>query len=149
MPIPTLLRTSSATALALASLGGLLLPLAPSSSAQAQPLGWGPAPHSVPVYDYPYRGDSRLVQQPQPYGQPYAQPQPYGPAQPPQPSPLLTAEQQAQRCNIGRLVGGLVGGGLGYAVSRGDGRTWATPLGALLGSQMGCNTAQGNAPVPW
>jgi len=55
----------------------------------------------------------------------------------------------AQRCNTGRLVGGLLGGGLGYGLSRQDGRAWAVPLGALLGSQMGCSTAVGNGPRPW
>ncbi|MCF8132393.1 MAG: hypothetical protein K9J72_04635 [Synechococcus sp. Tobar2m-G35] len=48
---------------------------------------------------------------------------------------------QQQRCNTGRLLGGLAGGGIGYASSRGDGRTWAVPLGMLLGSQLGCNAA--------
>jgi hypothetical protein len=57
--------------------------------------------------------------------------------------------QTAQRCNVGRLVGGIVGGGLGYAMSRQDGRTWAVPLGALLGQQMGCNVGIQRAPLPW
>lgn len=61
----------------------------------------------------------------------------------------LTEAQLNQRCNIGRLVGGLVGGGVGYATSRQDGRSWAVPLGALLGSQMGCNVGAGRGPVPW
>jgi hypothetical protein len=58
-------------------------------------------------------------------------------------------EERERRCNQGRLVGGLVGGGAGYALARGNDRVWATPLGALLGSQMGCNALQGNAPLPW
>jgi outer membrane lipoprotein SlyB len=61
----------------------------------------------------------------------------------------LSLEQLAQRCNTGRLVGGLMGGGLGYALSRQDGRAWAIPLGALLGSQVGCSTAAGRGAVPW
>jgi hypothetical protein len=60
-----------------------------------------------------------------------------------------TKAQLAQRCSLGRLVGGLVGGGVGYASSRKDGRSWAIPLGALLGSQMGCNVGAGRGPVPW
>lgn len=48
---------------------------------------------------------------------------------------------QQQRCNTGRLLGGLAGGGIGYVSSRGDGRSWAVPLGVLLGSQLGCNAA--------
>ena len=55
----------------------------------------------------------------------------------------------AQRCNTGRLVGGLLGGGLGYGLSRQDGRAWAIPLGALLGSQVGCSAAAGRGPLPW
>lgn len=61
----------------------------------------------------------------------------------------LTPMQMAQRCNTGRLVGGLLGGGLGYGLSRKDGRAWAIPLGALLGSQMGCSAAVGRGPQPW
>ncbi|NQV09567.1 MAG: hypothetical protein HQ527_00095 [Cyanobacteria bacterium] len=59
------------------------------------------------------------------------------------------AQNLQQRCSIGRLVGGVLGGGLGYAASRQDGRTWAVPLGALLGSQVGCNAGQGRDPLPW
>jgi hypothetical protein len=58
-------------------------------------------------------------------------------------------EERARRCSQGRLVGGLVGGGAGYALAKGNDRVWATPLGALLGSQIGCNAVQGNAPLPW
>jgi len=61
----------------------------------------------------------------------------------------LTPEQQAQRCNTGRLIGGLGGGAAAYAMSRGNGRAWAIPLGALLGSQVGCNAAAGRGPLPW
>ena len=64
-------------------------------------------------------------------------------------APPLTPEQQAQRCNTGRLIGGLGGGAMAYAMSRGDGRAWAIPLGALLGSQVGCSAAAGRGPLPW
>ena len=47
----------------------------------------------------------------------------------------------------GRLIGGLAGGGIGYMASRKDGRSWAVPLGALLGTQMGCPLAQGRGPL--
>ena len=58
----------------------------------------------------------------------------------------LDPQAAQRRCNIGRLIGGLAGGGLGYAASRDDGRAWAIPLGALLGSQVGCPVAQGQGP---
>ena len=64
-------------------------------------------------------------------------------------APPLTPEQQAQRCNTGRLIGGLGGGAVAYAMSRDDGRAWAIPLGALLGSQVGCNVSAGRGPLPW
>ncbi len=64
-------------------------------------------------------------------------------------TPPLTPEQQIQRCNTGRLIGGLGGGAVAYAMSRDDGRAWAIPLGALLGSQVGCNAAAGRGPKPW
>lgn len=63
--------------------------------------------------------------------------------------PNYIQAQTAQRCNVGRLVGGIVGGGLGYAMSRQDGRAWAVPLGALLGQQMGCSVGAQRAPLPW
>ena len=59
---------------------------------------------------------------------------------------LLDPQAAQLRCNIGRLIGGLAGGGLGYAASRDDGRAWAIPLGPLLGSQVGCPVAQGQGP---
>ena len=46
-------------------------------------------------------------------------------------------------CTDGKIAGGLVGGGLGAAISRGDGRWWAIPLGAVLGSRIGCEVEGG------
>ena len=81
------------------------------------------------------------------------------PAPLPAPAPAEVDPQQApvaqtpspealnRRCNAGRLIGGLAGGGIGYMASRKDGRSWAVPLGALLGTQMGCPLAQGRGPL--
>ena len=63
--------------------------------------------------------------------------------------PWRQVRSTPERCNTGRLVGGLTGGAAAYALSRQDGRAWAIPLGALLGSQMGCSVATGRGPVPW
>ena len=41
-------------------------------------------------------------------------------------------------CIEGGLLGGIAGGGLGAALSRGDGRWWAIPLGIVGGSIVGC-----------
>ena len=48
-----------------------------------------------------------------------------------------TIEYDNNDCTDGKIAGGLVGGGLGAALSRGDGRWWAIPLGAVLGSRIG------------
>ena len=46
-------------------------------------------------------------------------------------------------CTDGKIAGGLLGGGLGAALSRDDGRWWAIPLGAVLGSRIGCEMEGG------
>ena len=66
-----------------------------------------------------------------------------------QQEPWRQVRSTPERCNTGRLLGGLTGGAAAYALSRQDGRAWAIPLGALLGSQMGCSVATGRGPVPW
>ena len=43
----------------------------------------------------------------------------------------------------GNGAGGNGGGGSGAAISRGDGRWWAIPLGAVLGSRIGCEIEGG------
>lgn len=110
-------------------LGATIAPLQ-EASAQAWPSGVAPY-QRVPV-------------QPRPY--PWAYGDMVSDGSDSQP---LTPVQMAQRCNTGRLVGGLLGGGLGYGLSRQDGRAWAIPLGALLGSQVGCSAAVGRGPLPW
>lgn len=147
-----LLRSPRRALLALASAGGAAVAAAATlvplpALAWGDGYGYAPAPRPIGVAPY------ARVPNPWAYGDTYTdgvQPLPpiaavpYG-----TPTPLLTAEQLAQRCQTGRLVGGIVGGGLGYAMSRQDGRAWAVPLGALLGTQVGCNVSAGRGPMPW
>ena len=42
-------------------------------------------------------------------------------------------------CSDGKVAGALLGGAAGAAMSRGDGRWWAIPLGAVVGSKIGCD----------
>ena len=46
-------------------------------------------------------------------------------------------------CTDGKIAGALIGGGAGAAMSKGDGRWWAIPLGAVLGSRIGCEADGG------
>ena len=46
-------------------------------------------------------------------------------------------------CTDGKVAGALLGGAAGAAMSRGDGRCWAIPLGAVVGSKIGCDAAGG------
>ena len=41
-------------------------------------------------------------------------------------------------CVEGSILGGIAGAGAGAALSRGDGRWWAIPLGIVSGSMVGC-----------
>ena len=54
-----------------------------------------------------------------------------------------TIEFDNNDCTDGKIAGGLVGGGLGAAISKGEGRWWAIPLGAVLGSRIGCEIEGG------
>lgn len=113
------------------SIGGVLL----SACLPVRAQDWSAA---APVQIYPVAPAA-----PMPYASPYSA-NPYSNTAYPDPY------QEAQRrCNRGRLIGGILGGGLGYVASRDDGRSWAVPLGALLGSQVGCNTGAGRGPLPW
>ena len=113
----------------------LLAVLSAPIGAWAQPAWMTPAGYRSPVYDYPQAAS------------PYPNNNRYGGQIPVQPQ--LSQQQIDQRCNVGRLVGGILGGGVGYAASRQDGRTWAVPLGALLGQQVGCSVGAGRPPLPW
>lgn len=142
-------------AAALMAASGLTLP----ATAMPWPIGVAPDQRSYPSSPVPPPNpwaygdrisdgaDAVPPEGSSPYGtSPYGT-SPYGAV--PDAAQPLTPMQMAQRCNTGRLVGGLLGGGLGYGLSRKDGRAWAIPLGALLGSQMGCSAAVGRGPRPW
>ena len=55
----------------------------------------------------------------------------------------VTVYEDTNDCSDGKIAGGLLGGGLGAAISQGDGRWWAIPLGAVLGSRIGCEIEGG------
>ncbi|MEB3243323.1 MAG: hypothetical protein VKO44_06760 [Cyanobacteriota bacterium] len=103
--------------------GGLLAAMALLAAPPSQAQLWGRSPQTVAGADTLYDSDPSTWS--------------------------ATPSQLAQRCQTGRLLGGLIGGGVGYGSSRREGRSWAVPLGVLLGSQMGCNLGAGRAPVPW
>ena len=46
-------------------------------------------------------------------------------------------------CTDGKVAGALLGGAAGAAMSRNDGRWWAIPIGAVIGSKIGCDAAGG------
>jgi len=54
-----------------------------------------------------------------------------------------TVEYDNNDCSQGTIAGGILGGGAAAAMSRGDGRWWAIPLGVVVGSHIGCDAAGG------
>ena len=54
-----------------------------------------------------------------------------------------TIEYDTNDCTDGKIAGGLLGGAAGAAMSRDDGRWWAIPIGAVIGSKIGCDAAGG------
>ena len=50
-----------------------------------------------------------------------------------------TIQYDNNDCTDGKVAGGLIGGGVGAALSRDDGRWWAIPLGIVTGSAIGCD----------
>ena len=52
-------------------------------------------------------------------------------------------EKTKEECTDGKIAGALLGGGIGGAVSRKEGRWWAVPLGAVTGAAIGCQVDGG------
>ena len=50
-----------------------------------------------------------------------------------------TVQYDNNDCTDGKIAGALIGGGAAAAMSRGDGRWWAIPLGVVTGSAIGCD----------
>ena len=50
-----------------------------------------------------------------------------------------TVEYDTNDCSEGTLAGGLLGGGIATAISRGKDRWWAIPLGIVGGAMIGCD----------
>ena len=48
-------------------------------------------------------------------------------------------EYDENDCTDGKVAGALLGGAAGAAMSRGDGRWWSIPIGAVVGSAIGCD----------
>ena len=53
------------------------------------------------------------------------------------------AEKINDDCTDGKIAGALLGGGVGGAISRKEGRWWAVPLGAVTGAAIGCQVDGG------
>ena len=53
------------------------------------------------------------------------------------------AEKINDDCTDGKIAGALLGGGVGGAISRKEGRWWAIPLGAVTGAAIGCQVDGG------
>ena len=50
-----------------------------------------------------------------------------------------TVEYDNNDCSDAKIAGALLGGGAAAAMSRGDGRWWAIPLGVVGGAMIGCD----------
>ena len=50
-----------------------------------------------------------------------------------------TVQYDNNDCSDGKIAGAILGGGAAAAMSRGDGRWWAIPLGVVTGSAIGCD----------
>ena len=59
------------------------------------------------------------------------------------PCGVTKAEKINDDCTDGKIAGALLGGGVGGAISRKEGRWWAVPLGAVTGAAIGCQVDGG------
>ena len=53
-------------------------------------------------------------------------------------APQKPHQEDSNSCIEGSILGGIAGGGAGAALSRGNGRYWAIPLGIVGGAMVGC-----------
>jgi hypothetical protein len=58
-------------------------------------------------------------------------------------SEYVPSQQDNNSCIEGSVLGGILGGGIGAAASRGDGRWWAIPTGIVGGALIGCQVDGG------
>ncbi len=59
------------------------------------------------------------------------------------PSASIQRNEDNNDCSEGTLAGGILGGGLATAISRGKDRWWAIPAGAVGGAMIGCQVDGG------
>ena len=51
----------------------------------------------------------------------------------------IQRDDDGNDCTDGKVAGAILGGGVGAALSRDEGRWWAIPLGVVTGSAIGCD----------
>jgi len=51
---------------------------------------------------------------------------------------INTRKMDLNNCSEGTITGGIIGGGIATAISRGKDRWWAIPAGIFGGSMVGC-----------
>ena len=51
----------------------------------------------------------------------------------------VTVYEDTNDCSEGTIAGGLLGGGLATAISRGKDQWWAIPTGIITGAMIGCD----------